>query len=244
VFRGKWDLIPNPKKFYNNAARRDVVKFNEVYWIFKGVDGSTQNSFNDDVWDTFGSQFSSVATELLLAETANIGGWVIRNERLESQSGGAFLNGADGTIQLGGGNFSVDENGNVSIVGLFESGSDGDRIIISPTDKSLKMYNAGNRLTASLSFITAANNMSISYLTLYMYDSSGNLIGSLNLSPGSISLYGIDMNKAAIQMAASSYGSNSAILSFDVDKLPSSPTAIQRGMIYRDGTSLRIKTDI
>jgi hypothetical protein len=40
-----------------------------------------------------------VATQLLLAENANIAGWVFRNNRLETQEGGTYLDGSGGFIK-------------------------------------------------------------------------------------------------------------------------------------------------
>lgn len=124
VYRGEFEKVPTPRIFYNNGARRDVVKYGSTYYIFNGLDASTHNTFVSGSWKTYGSQFVSVATDLLLAENANIGGWIFKNGRLESQEGTAFLNGKDGTVK---------------ITGEFESSRDGDRIIIDPVERALKM---------------------------------------------------------------------------------------------------------
>jgi hypothetical protein len=140
VFRGKWEDIA-PATFYNNAARRDVIATSwGRYYIYQGKDGEKigpNESWDwDKMWEFFGAQFSSVATDLLLAVNANIGGWIFKNQQLESQSNGAYMNGIKGTFQLGNGNFKVDETGNVSIMGNLYANQGlrvGVRIVVSNT---------------------------------------------------------------------------------------------------------------
>jgi hypothetical protein len=80
VYRGIW----NPNSNYvglnesdgtSNASllRGDVVHHNGTYYIAKiSNQGQANEPPNDTVWDTFGAQFESVATNLLLAEDAII----------------------------------------------------------------------------------------------------------------------------------------------------------------------------
>jgi hypothetical protein len=82
------------------------VKYNSYYYVAKPTAG---NGFagvtptNTAYWEPFGAQFESVATNLLLAINANVGGWVFRNNRLESQNGAIFLDGVNGKVSLDGG---------------------------------------------------------------------------------------------------------------------------------------------
>lgn len=85
VFRGIYD---NNKDYYGNEDRVDCVQFSEAYYIaridagiFKGVEPTSTSK-----WNTFGASFESVATDLLLAENANIANLIFRNERLESKA--------------------------------------------------------------------------------------------------------------------------------------------------------------
>ena len=86
--------------------------------------------------NTFGAQFDSVATDLLLAIGANIAGWVFVNNRLESQDGGIYLDGVtgkisaangkillnkDGSGNLANGNITWDSAGNIVFRGLMAS---------------------------------------------------------------------------------------------------------------------------
>jgi hypothetical protein len=114
-----------------------VVKYGETYYIYKGTNNAG-GAWSSGNWENFGAQFSSVATDLLLALNANIGGWVFKNERLESQSGGAYLDGRDGTV---------------AITGKLSTGVAGeDRIEIDPSTRSIKMIDSEGDTVAMLSF--------------------------------------------------------------------------------------------
>ena len=83
VYRGVWDAS---KEYYGTMHRRDAVFYNGAYYIartdagtFRGV-APTENS----KWNDFGASFESVATQLLLAEHANVGRWILSNGNLVS----------------------------------------------------------------------------------------------------------------------------------------------------------------
>jgi hypothetical protein len=101
VYRGEFS---NNDIYYNNAARRDVVLYNSKYYIYAGNDASSGN-WNSSNWQEFGSQFSSVATDLLLAINANVGGFIFKNGRLESVNGKTYLDGESGVIVIESGIF-------------------------------------------------------------------------------------------------------------------------------------------
>lgn len=76
VFRGSYS---SSKTYYGNSKRVDCVKYNGTYYIAR-VDATSANftgvsPTNTSYWNTFGDSFESVATNLLLAENANIGDW-------------------------------------------------------------------------------------------------------------------------------------------------------------------------
>ena len=65
------------------------MKYNGIFYIAR-IDAGTFSGVvptNTSKWNPFGAQFESVATQLLLAENANIGGLIFKNERLISQRG-------------------------------------------------------------------------------------------------------------------------------------------------------------
>lgn len=143
VYRGVYD---SSKTYYGNQYRVDAVKYNGIYYIARIDAGEFYNvaPTNTSKWNNFGAQFESIATGLLLAENANIAGWIFRNNRLESQTladgttaDGAttkkpmvFMNGvtgevsfaggkvqfnSDGTVSIGNGKFAIDKDGNVTM---------------------------------------------------------------------------------------------------------------------------------
>lgn len=119
VFRGVYD---NSNTYYGTKYRLDVVKYNGVYYVARIDAGTFSGKAPTDTskWNTFGAQFESVATELLLAENANIAGWVFRNGRLESQNGNIYMDGNKGIVRLSGTiQLSTGYTGNFSDVNLF-----------------------------------------------------------------------------------------------------------------------------
>ena len=91
VYRG---LFSSTAIYYNNAVRRDVVKYNDSFYIYKGTNG-VRGTWQASNWEAFGGQYDSVATSLLLAEFANLGGFIFAGGRLISQKG--TLNGVEST---------------------------------------------------------------------------------------------------------------------------------------------------
>lgn len=147
VYRGEYS---STKRYYGNPIRVDIVKYNSAYYISRVDAPNGSGGFtgvaptNTNYWNAYGASFESVATSLLLAELANIAGFIFRNNRLESQTlsdgsttDGAtskmpmvFLNGltgqvsfaggkvvfnSDGTVNIGNGKFTVDKNGNTTM---------------------------------------------------------------------------------------------------------------------------------
>ena len=85
VYRGVWDAS---KEYYGTMHRRDAVFHNGAYYIartdagtFRGVAPTDKSKSK---WNDFGASFESVATQLLLAEHANVGRWILSNGNLVS----------------------------------------------------------------------------------------------------------------------------------------------------------------
>ena len=83
VYRGVYD---SSKTYYGNKYRLDCVKQGSTYYIarvdagtFKGIAPPDANK-----WNSFGASFESIATNLLLAEGANIGDWFIKSGKIVS----------------------------------------------------------------------------------------------------------------------------------------------------------------
>jgi hypothetical protein len=88
VFRGTYD---SGATYYGNSKRVDAVKYNGVYYIASVTAPGGTSGFSgrtpvlpSDYWNDFGAQFDSIATNLLLAEGANIGDWFIQGGRIVS----------------------------------------------------------------------------------------------------------------------------------------------------------------
>ena len=83
VYRGVYD---SSKTYYGNQYRVDAVKYNGIYYIARIDAGEFYNvaPTNTSKWNYFGAQFESIATNLLLAEGANIGDWFISKGKIVS----------------------------------------------------------------------------------------------------------------------------------------------------------------
>jgi hypothetical protein len=101
VYRGEYnknsDGTAATLNYYGNEKRLDAVKYNGVYYVaridaYRNYGSSPDTPFsgiiptNTSYWNTFGAQFDSVATGLLLAESANIADWVIKDGKITSQN--------------------------------------------------------------------------------------------------------------------------------------------------------------
>lgn len=107
VYRGVYD---SNKTYYGNQYRVDAVKYNGTYYVARIDAGEFHNvaPTNTSKWNNFGAQFESIATGLLLAENANIAGFIFRNNRLESSLSDAngqpniILDGVSGNSRFSG----------------------------------------------------------------------------------------------------------------------------------------------
>lgn len=83
VYRGVYDAT---KSYYGNTNRLDCVKQGSTYYIAR-VDAGTFSNVappNTNKWNSFGASFESIATNLLLAQGANIGDWFMSNGKIVS----------------------------------------------------------------------------------------------------------------------------------------------------------------
>ncbi len=83
VYRGVYD---SNKTYYGNDNRLDCVKSGDTYYIARIDAGefSTPAPPDTSKWNAFGASFESIATNLLLAEGANIGDWFISDGKIVS----------------------------------------------------------------------------------------------------------------------------------------------------------------
>jgi|GEM_PF-194930 len=101
VFRGEYDSAAT---YYGNSTRVDAVRYNSHYYIARSDAGAFSNTLptRKTKWNDFGAEFETVATQLLLAENANIAGWIFKDGKLCSQSGNTYLDGKTGDVRLKG----------------------------------------------------------------------------------------------------------------------------------------------
>lgn len=151
VYRGVYD---SSKTYYGNQYRVDAVQYNGAYYVTRIDAGTFLNVLptNTAKWNSFGASFESIATGLLLAENANIAGWIFRNNRLEAQSGSVYLDGNTGKVRLNGTlQLSTGWTGNFSDVNVFylpEISSGSSRTITlgyeeEDIGKVCRLYNSG-----------------------------------------------------------------------------------------------------
>ena len=143
AFRGDFS---SDTYYFNNATRRDVVKYNGTYYIFKGTD-NTRGAWTSSNWENFGATFDSVATKLLLTEDAAI------TKTLNVGQGGTSRAGVsgEGDYRFWAGDespadapVSVDEDGNATVNSMLAISKDkpGDWVKIDAG--RLSMYKDGN----------------------------------------------------------------------------------------------------
>lgn len=119
LFRGEYnkDEYGNPevRTYYGTENRSDIVMYNGQYYFAKETAGVFNNISPVDPgqtkWEAFGSQVSSIATGLLLAQKAYIENLVVRNIR----TAGEF----DNPANTGGRRFELTSKDNANIPNVF-----------------------------------------------------------------------------------------------------------------------------
>ena len=118
IFRGEWK---ETNEYYGNPSRLDIVKLKnkDEYYITKIdsgvvpgtiVPGSEEGDEKDKKWSYFGAQFDSIATGLLFAKDANIGGWNLTDNHFISENGLVEMDGNQNSIYLSK-RIYLDQNG-------------------------------------------------------------------------------------------------------------------------------------
>lgn len=138
VFRGVYN---SAKTYYGTENRRDCVynPADETYYIARVDAGefSTPAPPDTSKWNAFGASFESVATDLLLAENANIANLIFRNQRLESSATtdgvpNFFIDGLNNIASFSAGNVVFDKQtakiGWIEVKGKDLVGYDTDKI--------------------------------------------------------------------------------------------------------------------
>jgi hypothetical protein len=86
VYRGVYDA---DETYYGNSTRIDVVKYGSMWYEARATAGEftgvAPSGGGNAKWKYFGASFSSVATDLLLADKASIGNWWIEDGKIVSR---------------------------------------------------------------------------------------------------------------------------------------------------------------
>ena len=94
LYRGEY---ANGTKYYWTSTRRDVVLYDDSFYLFNidttGQDGYEVGAWNAGEWSSFGAVFSSVATDILLAQDA-----VINKVLTVGQDGAVRIDGVNKNI--------------------------------------------------------------------------------------------------------------------------------------------------
>lgn len=231
VYRGNYD---STKTYYGNQYRLDCVKQGGTYYIAR-IDAGTFTNIappNTSKWNEFGAQFESVATQLLLAENANIAGWIFRNNRLESQKGTFFLDGTTGDVNIQG-----------NFVGKISTALNGNRIVINSADNTIIMYTNKNGQDYEVLRIEGEDiGFGLLRPKLIMRElstSDNSVMATLNISAYEIGFYRYDRTDLPFFAIQGGYSSKRIILG-DLALPDSKPST--KGQLYRNGDTIKIVT--
>lgn len=191
IYRGEYSAS---KTYYGTQYRVDIVKYNGIYYVAR-VDAGTFSNVaptNTSKWNPFGAQFESIATNLLLAEGANIGDWFLSGGKIVStlsttSSGKITLDAKGGLIQVesatSGGDHSLytTMGANITI--------DANRGVIQATAKNAPSYSTGTAyMSPSGIFANMAGTDSISASTGRTHRSAIVGLGFANVSKSAYEL--------------------------------------------------------
>lgn len=190
IYRGVYSAS---NTYYGTQYRVDIVKYNGIYYVAR-VDAGTFSNVaptNTSKWNPFGAQFESIATNLLLAEGANIGDWFLSGGKIVStlsttSSGKITLDAKGGLIQvesaISGGDHSLYTGMGAKIT------LDANKGVIRATAKNAPSYTSGTAyMSPSGIFANMAGTSSIATETGMEHRSA---IVGLGLANVSKSVYG------------------------------------------------------
>jgi hypothetical protein len=122
VYRGEWNSAT--AYIFQNGVRRDVVKYSGNYYVAKlNSTNQTPDAPSSVYWESFGAQFSSVATDILLAQNATITKGLVMGQY--GTSADAFIRSANATSLVGpggGAGFYLEETGKFRFGNITGSG--------------------------------------------------------------------------------------------------------------------------
>lgn len=210
IYRGEYSAS---KTYYGTQYRVDIVKYNGIYYVSR-VDAGTFSNVaptNTSKWNPFGAQFESIATNLLLAEGANIGDWFLSGGKIVStlsttSSGKITLDAKGGLIQvesaISGGDHSLYTTMGAKIT------LDANRGVVQATAKNAPSYSTGTAyMSPSGIFANMAGTDSISASTGRSHRSAIVGLGFANVSKSAYELNADETLVAGVYGRADNQGS-------------------------------------
>ena len=161
-----------------------------------------------------------------------------------SLANGKILLNKDGSGQLASGNVYWDSAGNVTIRGTFETTQNGDKIIIAPNNKKIQMINSNNKIVCDMSFYNEAYASSSANINYYSYDSSGKVIGNVQIFGSRIIVSNATSNGVMASSVDIGVLQDGRIYFYiDPSRLPTAASQTYYGGLYRSGNALMIRTN-
>ena len=210
IYRGEYSAS---KTYYGTQYRVDIVKYNGIYYVAR-VDAGTFSNVaptNTSKWNPFGAQFESIATNLLLAEGANIGDWFLSGGKIVSTlsttpSGKITLDAKGGLIQvesaISGGDHSLYTTMGAKIT------LDANRGVVQATAKNAPSYSTGTAyMSPSGIFANMAGTDSMSASTGRSHRSAIVGLGFANVSKSAYELNADETLVAGVYGRADNQGS-------------------------------------
>lgn len=154
----------------------------------------------------------------------------------EDRANSAIRLGHDGAGWLAKKNIMWDTAGNTQYTGKITSNSSGNRIIIDPSDRSIKMITSDNKNVAEYSFYESSQEKG-ARINLSTYR-SGSKVADTTIFGGNITISPPEGGMSAFSIILEPNGKLQFII--DPSRLPTSGTYY--GEIYRDAGYLKIKT--
>lgn len=151
AYQGEYD---SSKTYYGTDYRLDAVKYNGVYYVARIDAGEFYNvePTNTDKWNEFGTQFESVATNLLLAEFAYIDNLGVRNLQTAQNGSRVHISAEDNAMTI------YDKDGQTSAIFSGDQFTDsqlfgGADLTVTPKNFSMA-FQTGNALHPNMSYST------------------------------------------------------------------------------------------
>lgn len=197
TYRGKW---VDSKIYYGTENRVDAVKYGDTYFVARIDAGEIETGTlptNTDKWNTFGAQFESVATELLLAEFAYIENLGVRHLLTAESGKRVHISGEENSMTI----YDNEDNASIVMSGDVYSDSElfgGAEQSLSPNTFSGN-YQTDNALHPNIEYTDTRNCL------VFSADKAGVLSGTIGLSVSSVGEYSLKPNEISLMSGARLY---------------------------------------